>query len=270
MHESFLRITGAVRQHHAFSLVELSIVLVILGLLTGGVLAGQSLIRAAELRSLTTDYMKFHTAIYSFRDRYFALPGDMANATKFWGVAAGDGKSANAPCKTTKTTDGKTCDGDDNGQISCNWVGCSFYEMNRGWQHLANAGLIEGNYVGAPAPSYFESGVNVPASRIAAGSMWDMIYFASDTGSTTGFASKEGHKMRIQGGTSSYYLTPSEAWNVDLKLDDGRPNLGSVVSLKGNATYPCSTTAGQPVSADADTQYSVASATVSCWLMFGF
>ena len=69
----------------AFSLVELSIVLVILGLLTGGILSGQSLIRAAELRSVTTEYSRYTAATYSFRDKYFALPGDMSNAESFWG-----------------------------------------------------------------------------------------------------------------------------------------------------------------------------------------
>ena len=69
-----------------FSLVELSIVLVILGLLTGGILAGQSLIRAAELRSVATESQRYMAALNSFRDKYFALPGDMANATAFWGA----------------------------------------------------------------------------------------------------------------------------------------------------------------------------------------
>ena len=55
-----------------FSLVELSIVLVILGLLVGGVLSGQSLIRASELRKYTTSADKYKTAILSFRDKYFA------------------------------------------------------------------------------------------------------------------------------------------------------------------------------------------------------
>lgn len=62
-------------QCKAFSLVELSIVLVILGLLTGGILAGQSLIRAAELRAVSTEYSRYITATQSFRDKYFAVPG---------------------------------------------------------------------------------------------------------------------------------------------------------------------------------------------------
>lgn len=52
-------------------------------------MAGQSLIRAAELRSVPTDAARYLTAINSFRDKYFALPGDMANAVKFWGAQAG-------------------------------------------------------------------------------------------------------------------------------------------------------------------------------------
>lgn len=70
----------------AFSLVELSIVLVILGLLVGGVVAGQSLIRAAELRSVSTDYQRFLTATLTFRDKYFALPGDFTMASRVWGL----------------------------------------------------------------------------------------------------------------------------------------------------------------------------------------
>ena len=73
----------------AFSLVELSIVLVILGLLVGGILAGQSLIHAAELRAVSSEYQRYRTAIYAFRDKYLGLPGDITTATNFWGAADG-------------------------------------------------------------------------------------------------------------------------------------------------------------------------------------
>jgi prepilin-type N-terminal cleavage/methylation domain-containing protein len=134
---------------NAFSLVELSIVLVILGLLTGGVLAGQSLIRAAELRSVNNEATKYISAVHTFRDKYFALPGDMANATRFWGAA----HATPATCRNTVSTSAATCDGNGDGRVL--QTGTSMEQM-RFWQHLANAGLLEGSYDGVS---------NFPVSR---------------------------------------------------------------------------------------------------------
>ena len=71
------------RYCYAFSLVELSIVLVILGLLVGTVLTGKSLIRASELRSVVSQFQAFHAAHNAFKDKYFSIAGDMNNATQF-------------------------------------------------------------------------------------------------------------------------------------------------------------------------------------------
>jgi prepilin-type N-terminal cleavage/methylation domain-containing protein len=132
----------------AFTLVELSIVLVILGLLVGGVLSGQSLIRAAELRSITSDLSKYMAATHAFRDKYFSLPGDMTNATQFWGVLAGTG--SDTTCQNTASTSKATCNGDGDGSLLSTIGGTAYssYENFRYWQHLANAGLIEGLYTG--------------------------------------------------------------------------------------------------------------------------
>ena len=69
--------TSKIIHRDAFSLVELSIVLVILGLLVGGVLSGQALIQAAQLRAVSEEYTKYTTAALTFRDKYLATPGDM-------------------------------------------------------------------------------------------------------------------------------------------------------------------------------------------------
>lgn len=79
-----------------FSLVELSIVLVILGLLVGGILGGQSLIHAAELRAIPTETEKYQTALNTFRMKYFALAGDFDKATSFWGNADTDGNGGDS------------------------------------------------------------------------------------------------------------------------------------------------------------------------------
>ena len=91
MHKTEVRASRTIDK--GFSLVELSIVLVILGLLIGGILTGQSLIRAAELRSVTTQYQGYVTAVNTFRDKYFALPGDMPNAIDFHSPSTWSGKS---------------------------------------------------------------------------------------------------------------------------------------------------------------------------------
>src|SRR3954471_15989161 len=66
-----------------FTLIELSIVLVIIGLVVGGVLVGQDLIKAAQIRSAVSKIEKYNTAVHTFRTKYNALPGDIPNAASY-------------------------------------------------------------------------------------------------------------------------------------------------------------------------------------------
>jgi len=227
-------------QRTAFSLVELSIVLVILGLLTGGILAGQSLIRAAELRAVSTEFNRYYAALHSFRDKYFALPGDMTNATSFWGDQA-TGTSACASAATADGTPG-TCNGDGNGSIGAGAY--SIGEALRAWQHLAMAGLIEGSYTGYIAATNVTIGTEVPRSKLgnagwalfsrngsASNMVWQrngnfFLIATSGSGSSTGIWSD--------------VIKTEEAWNIDTKMDDGRPEYGKVMggSNGGNCTNP--------------------------------
>jgi len=68
------------RQHNrcdAFTLIEMSIVLVIIGLIVGAVLVGQDLIRAAEVRATIAQIEKYNTVVNTFRGKYGGLPGDL-------------------------------------------------------------------------------------------------------------------------------------------------------------------------------------------------
>ena len=65
------------RSDRGFTLIEMASVLVIIGLIVGGILVGQSLIKAAEVRSEVTQMEKFQTAVNTFRDKYGYLPGDI-------------------------------------------------------------------------------------------------------------------------------------------------------------------------------------------------
>jgi len=82
-------------KQNGFTLVEIAIVLVIIGLLLGGVLKGQEMIKNAEIRSVITDVQGLTTAMYAYRDRYNALPGDdknaIVNSSSATGVAIGNG-----------------------------------------------------------------------------------------------------------------------------------------------------------------------------------
>ena len=64
-----------------FTLIEIAIVLVIIGLLLGGVLKGQELITSARVRNLISQQDGIKAAFFGFQDRFRALPGDYAAAT---------------------------------------------------------------------------------------------------------------------------------------------------------------------------------------------
>ncbi len=75
-----------------FTLVELSMVLVLIGLIIAGVVGGRSLVQQAKLRSVISDIEKFDTAYNTFRLEFNALPGDMRNASSYWsGILGGNG-----------------------------------------------------------------------------------------------------------------------------------------------------------------------------------
>ena len=78
-------------KQNGFTLVEIAIVLVIIGLLLGGVLKGQEMIKNAEIRSVITDVGGITTAMYAYRDRYNAIPGDDGSGVTHTGVVSSDG-----------------------------------------------------------------------------------------------------------------------------------------------------------------------------------
>jgi prepilin-type N-terminal cleavage/methylation domain-containing protein len=82
--------------HTGFSLIELSIVLVIIGLLTGGILVGRSLINLAQIRAQISQIEKFDTAVKTFQLKYNCLPGDCSQAVIFGlGSSGGPGDNGN-------------------------------------------------------------------------------------------------------------------------------------------------------------------------------
>jgi prepilin-type N-terminal cleavage/methylation domain-containing protein len=79
------------RKQRGFTLVEIAIVLVIIGLLLGGILKGQEMITQAKIKNSVADFSGLSAAYYGYQDRYRAIPGDDGGATRWAGAIAGNG-----------------------------------------------------------------------------------------------------------------------------------------------------------------------------------
>ena|SRR3990167_1004003 len=255
---------------NGFSLVELSIVLVILGLLVGGILAGQSLIRAAELRAVSTEYQRYVTALSAFRDKYFQIPGDMNNAVSFWGAAA--------TCPSISATAAAgVCNGDADGMVENSAT--SSNEIFGLWEHLAYAGLVEGSYSGAPSSATYSDtfatlGTNVPRSKMN-NAGWTLWYIAPITAaaSTTYFEGSYGNMLNFGGTggslTTAPLLKPEEAWNIDTKNDDGKPATGRIVTYESQGAAASTTSCSDldpGVGSMAASNYALANTGLYCTL----
>ncbi len=249
-----------------FSLVELSIVLVILGLLTGGILAGQSLIRAAELRAVSSEHSRYITAAQTFRDKYFALPGDFNRAEDFWDPMT------NCDAASPSGSGTETCNGDGNGDIDLAGALSQTGEIFGFWQHLANAGLIEGTYdgiAGSGGTNDAELGDNAPRSKLT-NAGWSVRNVANGT---VVFYEYDYENALIfgedstNGDTTSAALTPEEAWNIDTKMDDGQPAYGRVLAV--NWDDECSAADdGGSADDDYEASYVLTDTSAQCALIF--
>src|SRR5580658_4568769 len=74
------------RKQSGFTLVEIAIVLVIIGLLLGGILKGQEMINQAKIKNVVSDFNGIASALYGYSDRYRQLPGDDLNAASRWNL----------------------------------------------------------------------------------------------------------------------------------------------------------------------------------------
>ncbi len=176
------------RQQAGFTLIEVALVLVIIGLLLGGVLKGQELHTAARVRSVIAMQYGFKAAYFGFLDRYRTLPGDYSQA------------SANIPgC-------GACLNGDNNGEIS------GVDEPQMAWEHLSRAGFITGSYT-YPALGAGPSPLNTPSNPYGA-----LIQLNFDGVYQEGAAASGTNRHNIKTGAS----VPSNILaEVDRKIDDG-------------------------------------------------
>jgi prepilin-type N-terminal cleavage/methylation domain-containing protein len=118
------------KQQQGFTLVEIAIVLVIIGLLLGGILKGQEMITQAKIKNSIADFSGISAAYHGYQDRYRAIPGDDAGATRWTGAFGGDGNGVvagayNGTCPQAIVSGSAE---------SCKW-----------WDHLRRAGFVAGS-----------------------------------------------------------------------------------------------------------------------------
>ncbi len=183
------------RKQQGFTLIELAIVLVIIGLLLGGVLKGQELINSAKVKNMVSDLKNVQVFVYGYQDKYKALPGDDSKADTH--VTGG----------TAATTGGTT----NNGVIEGQWNSTTVTEESAlFWQHVRLAGLAPGPTSTADA-NYFPT--NADGGRIG---IQSVSGFTKITGMNGSFA------------VCSDGILGKFAKQIDTTLDDGETSTGSV------------------------------------------
>lgn len=229
-------------KNRGFTLLEFAVVLAVIGLLVGAVIGGNSLMKQSELQSVLSDYSRYTTAVAQFRQQYGGLPGDLLDATNFWG-------DDNANCADAAVTDGTpgTCNGDGDADMS-DATSAVRAEAYRAWQHLMLAKYIEGNFTGSAGGggnTHSVIGTNVPKSRIQ-GAGWSFSYKAATAANAAQYDQELLNflafgKSVTNGLTQAAVITPSDAWQVDTKVDNGMPGTGRVVTLKTTQLANCAT-----------------------------
>jgi prepilin-type N-terminal cleavage/methylation domain-containing protein len=170
-----------------FTLVEIAIVLVIIGLLLGGILKGQEMITQAKIKNIINDFNGVTTAVTSYQDRYRALPGDDQNATTRWVTQAPASGNADGIIQGLYNA---------NNTGGTNGAPASAGESNLFWQHLRVAGFVagltQGTGSGTPPPNAaggiigVESGTSTtglgfPSLMVCSSNIPDKVAIAVDT-----------------------------------------------------------------------------------------
>lgn len=242
-----------------FTLVEIAIVLVIIGLIVGGVLSGKELVLSAKVNAQVQQFEEFNVAIAAFRNKYNCIPGDCDKAEELGlGTAGGPGEN-----------------GDGDGLLfgTSNWGSIPIPDESINfWYHLQTAQLISGSYPGDTASTdYRFFGTDVPEMLIKSKSfittgnwgaprggiipvtlgptknlltptpqvwLWGSIFY-----DFTGLFENLSRNYwflsvtMYQNSAPGVWL-PADAYAVDAKIDDGKPRGGIMRTVSGKLRGP--------------------------------
>lgn len=216
-----------------FTLVELAVVMIIIGLLIGGVLKGQELINNAQVTATVAKIKGYDAAVNTFKDMFGDMPGDMLNST----------------VRLTNCTNFCAANADGNGvlteapgvaQATAGMEALGF------WTQLSAADLITGVNSNSPQAGGPQLGDELPEADLADGAAINVGFLGGGALATEQLGAvnpRRGHYYSIReaggmgaaiaagGANNSAPLSAAVAARVDRKLDDGFPNNGSVIGL---------------------------------------
>ena len=216
-----------------FTLVELSIVLVIIGLLIGGILVGQSMVNSSRINKVIEEAQQYQAMMDNFKTTYNYYPGDMPSGMLGTSCANNGGNG---------------CHGNGNGIIGETVFGY-YGEACRFWQHLTIVGYLK--YTLTPQNSNAGgcvSGLDTPKSAYSKNAYWHFAYAANSSSSLPGASSNLQHYFMLYGGTTANScfgremacnnipagIKPMNALAIDKKIDDGHPLTGNVLAGNSN------------------------------------
>lgn len=235
-------------------MLELSVVIVIIGLLIAGVTSGQQLIRGAEVAKQITQIAELRLNYKTFQSTYNAVPGDFPKGFAAFGSATCTNNLVSVQ------SDG--CNGDGSGNLSGTNEGTLL------WRHLSLSGILKANF------SIYVSGTKVIGTHVPAGIIRSSGFYAANDNYYGVVALQD---MLIMGGTVAgndpfaSVLTPIQAKNIDQKIDDAFPVTGRILSgtSPSGSTGTCSNGGGAENTSGA-TEYSLSNNNVACRMIILF
>jgi hypothetical protein len=210
------------------TLIEVTIVLVILGVVVQSVLKGQELIQNARVRDIMLQQAAVEQAMLAFQDRYRAWPGDYARA------------STTIPCSVG------CLNGNGNGRVEAG-TDSAIHEDILAWQHMSDAGFLRDHYlmedasVSAPAPTNSPSSVYGGYLQVGFDQLW-------------GYGTNPTRRHNIKTGN---YVPAAVLAEIDRKIDDGLPGSGSFQfsTYAGEGAAPIGGVAAGCTAADSPTGF---------------
>ncbi len=214
-----------------FTLVEIAIVLVIIGLLLGGVLKGQELINSAKVKNFATDFRNIPLFIYGYQDKFKALPGDDSSvATTHLGTSVNGTTVVLATTPASPAARG-------NGVIEGAWNSATETDESiLFWQHVRLAGLAAG-----------------PTTAPSAAGILDFLPKNAD-GGFIGITSGANTPVNTMSGTyivCSTSILGKYAKQLDVTLDDGNTSTGSLRAIANITALNTTVTGANAVASSA-------------------